>query len=120
MIKCAVCDNQFRAGLHKKTCSRACANKQKEGSTYKNGKPIKDIVKDLESLRKRLIVRDGNKCSRCGYDKLPILNVHHIAERSKGGTNDLSNLELLCPNCHAEEHYLRRENKKINVRPILA
>ena len=111
-IKCAICNNTFKSGLNKKTCSRACANKQKEGLRYKQlGRPIKDKVKELESLRNRLITLHGYKCCKCEYNKLPILHVHHKIEKSKGGTDDINNLELVCPNCHAEEHFLRREVK---------
>ena len=104
-----MCDNMILSRKHKKTCSRKCANKQKIGLKYKQlGRPIKDKVKDLEILRNRLILLHGNKCTRCGYDKYPILHVHHIIEKAKGGPDDINNLELICPLCHAEEHYLRR------------
>ncbi len=107
--KCAVCENMIVARLHKKTCSRACANKQKIGLRYKQlGRPIKDVVKDLETLRKRIIELRGDKCVRCGYNKYPVLHIHHIIEKSKGGLDDINNLELICPTCHAEEHYIRR------------
>ena len=42
-------------------------------------------------------------CSKCGYDKHPkILVVHHKDGDRKNGK--LTNLEILCPNCHAEAH----------------
>ncbi len=107
--KCTMCDNMIMSRLHKKTCSRACANKQKIGLQYNQlGRPIKDKVKDLVTLRKRIIDLRGDKCARCGYNKYPILHIHHIVEKSKGGSDDINNLELICPLCHAEEHYLRR------------
>lgn len=42
-------------------------------------------------------------CSRCGFKKrTDILQVHHIDEDH---TNDkISNLEILCPNCHMAHH----------------
>lgn len=107
--KCTMCDTMICSREHKKTCSRACANKQKIGLRYKQlGRPIKDKVKDLETLRNRVIELRGNDCNRCGYNKYPILHIHHIIEKSKGGSDDINNLELICPLCHAEEHYLRR------------
>lgn len=110
--KCTMCDNMILSRFHKKTCSRACANKQKIGLRYKQlGRPTKDKVKDLEAIRKRLIDLRGNNCSRCGYNKYPILHIHHIIEKSKGGSDDTNNLELICPNCHAEEHHIRRIQK---------
>lgn len=104
-----MCDNMILSRQHKKTCSRKCANNQKIGLRYKQlGRPVKDKVKDLEALRNRLISLHGNECKRCGYNKYPILHIHHIIEKSKGGPDDINNLELICPLCHAEEHYLRR------------
>lgn len=42
-------------------------------------------------------------CNQCQYDDVPeILVVHHI-DRNRSN-NKLSNLEILCPNCHALEH----------------
>lgn len=115
--KCAVCPNMILSRKHKKTCSRECANKQKIGLKYKVnlGRPIKDVVKDLQVIRRRLIVLRGNSCEKCGYNKLPILQVHHIVEKAKGGSDDINNLELICPNCHTEEHYLRRIRKLAGV-----
>jgi 5-methylcytosine-specific restriction endonuclease McrA len=49
------------------------------------------------------------KCERCGYDDKPgILQVHH-KDRDREN-NALSNLEVLCPNCHAEEHLEERKS----------
>ena len=41
-------------------------------------------------------------CNRCGYDKFVV--VHHKDHDRKN--NDLVNLEILYPNCHALEHWL--------------
>jgi predicted HNH restriction endonuclease len=42
-------------------------------------------------------------CNRYGYNSEPkILGVHH-KDRNRHN-NDISNLEVLCPNCHSLEH----------------
>lgn len=48
------------------------------------------------------------RCNRCGYDThVKILVVHH---RDRDRTNNTSeNLEILCPNCHAIEHWVEQE-----------
>ena len=43
-------------------------------------------------------------CEKCNNDNYSILQVHHIIERCNGGTDEESNLLLLCPNCHMTEH----------------
>ena len=100
---CSICGKPILAGLHKKTCSRSCANKLRVGSKYKQNK-LKDKVVFYQSLKKRLINLRGSTCERCKYDKIEILQVHHKDRNRKN--NDLYNLELICPNCHFEEHYL--------------
>lgn len=111
-VPCIECGAEILSGLNKKTCSRACANKQKIGLQYgdKLGRPTKDKARDVRTLKLRLVDHLGkNACEVCDYNKYPeVLQAHHIVERSKGGTDDLSNLQLLCPTCHSEEHHLRR------------
>ncbi len=101
---CIVCGIPIQAHLNKKTCSRACANKNRTGIRYKIGSP-RDKVKDERALKLRLMASRGTVCERCGYNKKEILNVHH--KDRNHGNNDMGNLELLCPNCHAEEHHLK-------------
>ena len=42
-------------------------------------------------------------CENCGFNAVPeILGIHH---KDKDRTNnDISNLAVLCPNCHSIEH----------------
>jgi len=50
------------------------------------------------------------KCERCSYDKFPeILVVHHKDRNRKNGAKE--NLEILCPNCHEEEHLLKYDGR---------
>jgi 5-methylcytosine-specific restriction endonuclease McrA len=91
--------------MHRITCSRKCSNVYRKGISYKLGRP-KDKGDKLRSIKVRLISARGGKCERCGYNKLEILQVHH-KDRNRENSN-LDNLELLCPNCHFEEHYLEK------------
>lgn len=104
---CPVCGNEFLATKsEQRTCSRACANVGRTGITYRStGRPKKHKVNDVRALKQRLIETRGSQCERCGYNNVDILVVHHIVRRSDGGTNELENLQLLCPTCHAEVHF---------------
>jgi len=54
-----------------------------------------------------------HKCNRCGYNKHPqILNAHHIDHNREN--NSLENLELLCPTCHNEHHFLTKSGSWTN------
>jgi predicted nucleic acid-binding Zn ribbon protein len=108
-IACLICKKPILSGANKKTCSRTCANKHRIGIKYKLGAPRKDKVKSYRALKLRLAKARGQKCERCGYSKYDILQIHH-KDRDRSN-NELDNLELICPNCHYEEHFLNRETR---------
>jgi hypothetical protein len=102
---CIICNKLILSGLNRKTCSRECSNIYRKGIKYKLGRP-KDKGIEIRSLKIRLLSIRGKKCERCGYSKSEILQVHHKDRNTKN--NVLQNLELICPNCHSEEHYFRK------------
>lgn len=79
-------------------------------SRFVNGKAVKNCVKSLIALR-------GHKCECCGnteWNGQPIpLQAHHIDGNHMN--NELDNLQLLCPNCHAQtDNYCgKNERRKI-------
>lgn len=99
------------ASLNKQTCSRGCSNTHRKGVRYKTGS-LKDKVKSNQALKIRLLKDRGSKCERCNYKKCEILQIHR-KDRNRAN-NNLENLELICPNCHYEEHFSRKTgfNKK--------
>jgi hypothetical protein len=61
------------------------------------------------STRVIAIRRAGNACEVCGHSEN--VNVHHVKPRSLGGTDDPSNLRVLCPNHHAAAHAALRRGR---------
>jgi hypothetical protein len=58
-----------------------------------------------EYIRDLLIKRAGNKCEKCGYNGVkstgrPNLEINHIDGNNYN--HHVTNLEVLCPNCHRE------------------
>jgi hypothetical protein len=51
------------------------------------------------SARYEVLRRAGGRCQLCHTTERP-LHVDHIVPRSKGGTNELSNLQALCDECN--------------------
>lgn len=106
-LNCDVCGKLYRrppshAHYVKKTCSLKC-----RGIASRSELPIS---KDYPSVRQWLSRRGKlSHCQKCMYSEHPEILVVHHADRDRTN-NDLGNLEILCPNCHALEHYA--ENKK--------
>ena len=109
---CLICQKLIPAGLNKKTCSRSCSNKHREGIKYKIGSP-RDKAILFRVLKLKLLEKRGKICARCTYNKYEILQIHHKDRDRKN--NSLGNLELICPNCHYEEHFFKKSwlNKKV-------
>lgn len=55
-------------------------------------------------IREPVIERDQGQCGNCGTLVGDGGDVHHIVPRGKGGSDKLSNLRLLCRQCHDAIH----------------
>ena len=112
--KCPVCDSDILSGTNRITCSRACSNKHRTSiNRDKIGRPIRDKAKTFRIIKERIISQRGPKCEECGYNRyIEALHLHHIIERSKGGSDEENNLKLLCPTCHAETHIIMKNTPK--------
>lgn len=57
-----------------------------------------------QAARQAALRRDGYRCADCGRADDGALHVHHVVPRDLGGEDDLANLVVLCPGCHAARH----------------
>lgn len=70
-------------------------------------------------LRQDVFMRDNYTCQICGanrYKDNAKIEVDHIIPVSKGGTNDINNLQTLCRRCNREKHNrtdLKHDKKKL-------
>lgn len=60
-------------------------------------------------LRRKVESRDGGHCQCCGFGKgepdfVGVFNVHHMVAVQYGGADEITNLILLCSNCHTLVH----------------
>ncbi len=55
-----------------------------------------------QDTRDRVLARDRHRCRNCHSYRNP--HVHHIDPRASGGSNDPSNLVVLCSPCHSLVH----------------
>lgn len=64
-------------------------------------KPAKRLSsEDWQIVRCAVLDRDNYRCKKCGR---PGREVDHIKPKKLGGTDDLSNLQTLCSNCHTKK-----------------
>ena len=85
------------------------------GQGWNKDKQLKDWAnyRKVESLKIHLIKLKGHQCEKCclkTWQEQPILiEVHHLdGDRTN---NNLDNLELLCPNCHAQTPTFRNRKR---------
>jgi len=57
-----------------------------------------------------VFLRDKWSCCNCGTKR--DLHCDHVVERSRGGKDNLDNLQTLCAGCHSEKHRLVGRWKK--------
>lgn len=94
------------SGKNRKFCSNKCDNQWRwEHVTKVKVESGKCTHNSGSVLKKYLIEKHGKKCSECGQDglwnnKVLVLQLDHIDGNSDN--NQLSNLRLLCPNCHTQ------------------
>lgn len=70
---------------------------QRKRKTTKPSKPASKEYK-LTLPTRRIICNEVGKCENCGEKK--DLEVHHIKKQSDSGSHTVSNLIVLCHNCH--------------------
>lgn len=107
--RCALClvpiyRNQSRLRKSKsglQFCSRDC--KDKAQSLDVRLLRIPHYGTGKSSYRQRALAKLPIICNRCGFNRVPTILLVHHKDRNREN-NELENLEVLCPNCHTEEH----------------
>lgn len=73
---------------------------------------IKYYTKRIAPTRNRIYKRDGNECVYCGSKKQ--LTIDHIIPKSRGGSNDWTNLATCCFKCNVKK--ANRTPEEANMR----
>lgn len=67
--------------------------------------------------RSAVFERDGHRCLKCGTEE--DLSIDHVVPLSKGGDNDVDNLQTLCKTCNSSKGGSTKDYRKLNVEPML-
>lgn len=110
-VICAYCEKEFYKAPNKQKLSKSglyfCSREHKDAAQRIGG--IREIMPphygtSLSSYRTLAIRTYGAKCQRCDYDAHEAaIAVHH--KDHNHSNNSIDNLEVLCWNCHAIEHW---------------
>lgn len=110
-LQCKNCENSFHVKPYRakkaKYCSRACAYASKYGKAQKGSgvdvsgqnNPNFKGTNNRVTSRRNATKYFGYKCMICNWEI--VVDVHHIIPVRDGGSNNLNNLAVLCPNHHA-------------------
>lgn len=108
------CKNRARWHGLQRYCKSCMKKREQEGEA--SGKWNRRNMQRTISERYKTLA--GAKCQRCGYDRLGILEFHHVDPngkereptsalhgRTEAAMTELDKCALLCPNCHRELHF---------------
>ncbi|WP_142461836.1 HNH endonuclease signature motif containing protein [Klebsiella spallanzanii] len=76
-------------------------------------KTVFRLIQTLTGLRPMVLDRDKHLCQECLRNGMytPTETVVHIKPKAHGGTDDLSNLESICRDCHKAKTARDRLNR---------
>ena len=111
--ECLICKKQISSARYRirKYCSNDCRFAD-IGRIVNESAKQRTTWGDLRNRKKakQWFIDRYKECQICGYSKvIEILELHHIDRNDRN--NHISNLMLLCPNCHSEDHFKGKDGQ---------
>ena len=102
---CIICNKECKT-YKSRFCSSKCQN------IHSMFDRVFSKTASPRTLKKYIIYTEGNKCGVCGItdwnNKPIVMDLEHIDGNSDN--NDLTNLCLICPNCHSQTDTYKGKN----------
>lgn len=99
---CLTCGKNFIDSKKRKYCSSSCSRRH-----YNKTRKMENLINGFlynTKEAKRFLFEKFKSCQLCNWSVIPeILELHH-KDRNRNN-NHISNLLLICPNCHSIEHW---------------
>lgn len=109
---CDNCGETFETTRIFKKTSKVMCDKCIQKRVHFHEKPNSILSLSKRTISK-IIKRAKIGCAICGWNESRC-DIHHIIERKNGGNDDVSNLIIVCPNCHRVIH----NNKKYTIEEL--
>jgi HNH endonuclease len=102
---CIGCGILFKPKKHYVTyCRKGCVRKSKARREHEAGIFLN------RKIAKSVLLKETRACQLCGWNVEPsILELHHKDRNRRH--NHISNLIVICPNCHTLDHYKHRDGQ---------
>lgn len=71
--------------------------------TFPTNRKKRRVIGDYKSVLKQLLHKYKFCCVSCGEKEEKKLTIDHIKPVSKGGTDELQNLQILCRSCNSKK-----------------
>jgi hypothetical protein len=71
-----------------------------------------------DEVAAEILAKCGRCCCLCRRFRPTYLQVHHITEQSKGGTNEPDNLIAICLTCHSDVHTKRPFTRRFTAEEL--
>jgi len=95
-------DSGFWWEIHPSLQARLLCNSCATKKGFSNNEEIKGRSRHIQSsVKQAVFARDGGKCVECG--SVDNLEFDHIIPHSRGGSNGIKNIQLLCESCNRKK-----------------
>lgn len=101
-LRCS-CSHSISEQQKKKISQQVMSYWDKKGRKYRTPRIPKSILDMSTRTVSKILHRAQRGCMLCGWNEA-LCDIHHIKPRKEGGTDDNSNLVVVCPNCHRKIH----------------